>query len=221
MSVSAKHDPVLKNFSLLKGRIGIFGGTFDPLHIGHIEAAKRTMLTHQLDAVVFIPAGQNPLKANAPKAPNESRLQMLIEALKDEEKLFVSPIQLCDKGPSYTIDLLKKIREQIDVQSSLYLIVGADCLPSFNRWVSYREILALSTLLPVARPSSNEQPIELSADTPEEIKESLSKLVSLNIDISSRELRKALSQGQIPANQLPPQVSRFLQKDNPYKQALT
>lgn len=95
------HVPLLTNLSHLTGRVGIFGGTFDPVHNGHIEVGMRAIAQHDLDVVVDIPTGHNPLKSDASGASPRERIEMLQYALHDHPKMFVSPPEARTPGVAY------------------------------------------------------------------------------------------------------------------------
>ena len=146
------HIPLLTNLAGLSGRVGIFGGSFDPITAAHVAAAKKVAEAHDLDAVVFMPTGQNPLKAHHTIATARERVEMTYHALRNEPKLFVSPLEARAAEVRYTVDTLRSVRAQIDPERcKLFLIVGADCLRDIAQWKEYREIPQLAELLPIAR----------------------------------------------------------------------
>ena len=214
---ATEHNPLLRDFSLLSGRIGLLGGSFDPLHVAHLEMARQAMQQHNLDAIVLIPAKQNPLKANSPVASDSQRLDMLTLALAEEKGLYVSPVEFERQGVSYTIDTLRKVLASAKPDSKLFLIVGADCLPEFHRWKEYERILSLVTVIPIGRPASEGQPVEFTPESPAIVRASMANLVQMNMDISSRSIRAAVKQGQMPTEKLSPAVAAYIQRHGLYR----
>lgn len=201
-----EHRPLLTSFSELRGRVGIFGGSFDPLHTEHLELAKRLKVKHSLDSIVFVPAGQNPLKSRSTVAPPRDRVMMVERALRGQRGMFVSPIEARRSGPSYTIDLIDSIRAELPrEQSSLFMILGADCLPELPRWKDSRRLLDEVELLPCSREGVSSNLDELRLTLSESIGEEGANRALRNFTevqcqaFSSTKLRSALKAGQRPA----------------------
>jgi nicotinate-nucleotide adenylyltransferase len=149
-----RHHPILWNWEGLPGRIGILGGTFDPVHLGHVHAAREAQRRLGLNLVVFLPAGANPDKRQAPGASRSERLEMLVEALADEPDLYVSPWELLTSGPSYTFRTLTEIRTLVSPEARLFFIIGADCLHGLHRWDRLDRITDAAALTVAARRGS-------------------------------------------------------------------
>ncbi len=153
--LARQDSPLLPSFSTLlkKGlkRIGIFGGSFDPIHSGHREVAQAALLASGLDAVVFIPAAQNPMKEKVPMFSASERLEYIAEAISTTHQFYVSSLELRKpEGPSYTVDTLQRIkREAPDLEISF--ILGADTLPSLHQWEHIKECFKLADFIPVKR----------------------------------------------------------------------
>jgi ADP-ribose pyrophosphatase len=145
------HEPLRTTLQGLKGRIGIFGGTFDPLHDAHIKLIKAAQKWHNLDYVIIVPVGQNPLKTVPPIASNLERLMMAREVASTEPTWFVSPLQIRRGDLIYSADLLQAIKEEVDPSAKLYTLVGADCISGFNNWGKMDLLRKLSTITPVLR----------------------------------------------------------------------
>lgn len=145
------HEPLRTTLQGLKGRIGIFGGTFDPLHDAHIKLIKAAQKWHNLDYVIIVPVGQNPLKAVPPIASNLERLMMAREVASSEPTWFVSPLQIRREDLIYSADLAQAIKEEVDPSAKLYTLVGADCVSAFNNWKKMDLLRRLSTITPVLR----------------------------------------------------------------------
>ncbi len=147
------HLPLLTNMEFLSGRIGILGGSFDPVHNSHIEIGRRAALHHNLDAVIYLPTGQNPLKEHGPQASPQERVDMLFYALRHDPRMFVATLEARVPGVAYTVETLARLREKLPPdQCELFLIIGADSLQHFSEWRDYDRIPTLAELIPVERP---------------------------------------------------------------------
>ena len=111
-------------------RLGVFGGTFDPIHVGHLAIAHAALESIPLDRVLFVLARRSPLKERGPFAGESDRLRMLERAIADEPRFAVSAIELEREGPSYTIETL----ERLSGSDELFLILGGDASAEFPRW---------------------------------------------------------------------------------------
>ncbi len=212
------HEPLLTNMEVLKGRIGIIGGSFDPVHLGHVQTAKAAMRAHNLDSVVFIPAKKNPLKLHAPLASDDERMIMLQKALSDEPRLFVSPLEIRKEGGrSYTVETLREVKKLISPESSLFFIIGSDCTPTLNRWRAINEVRSIATIIPVQRKGHNRAAIESLSPTLGEIfvDELLANYVdSETEDISSTMLRAG--QKKDDERKLPHEIKKFIESQKLY-----
>lgn len=132
-------------------RIGIFGGTFDPVHLAHLVLAEQCREQAQLDHVLFVVAARPPHKQEQPLAPFSRRVEMLELALAGYPVFQISQIEKERPGPSYTVDTLRQVR-QLHPDASLFLLLGSDCLPDLPHWHEPEQIASLAQLLVVARP---------------------------------------------------------------------
>ena len=126
-------------------RIGVFGGTFDPPHIGHLIIAEQARRQLRLDKVLFVPAFLPPHKKGRTSASALQRLAMLQKAVRGVEGLSVEPIEIDRKGTSYTVDTLKELKTKFN-RSRFFLILGGDNFVQFKSWKSVREIRRLATV---------------------------------------------------------------------------
>lgn len=131
-------------------RLGIYGGTFDPVHYGHLLVAESCRESLQLDAVWFVPAHQPPHKLNRTLSPAEQRARMLRLATDGHPNFHVSRVELDKQGTSYTVDTLKQIRET-HRQAEMFLLLGADSLHDFPTWRAPEEICRLAMPVVVHR----------------------------------------------------------------------
>lgn len=131
-------------------RLGIFGGTFDPPHVGHLLAASDAVEYLRLDRLVFIPAAVQPLKAARATAAGEDRMAMVRLTVGDDARLGADPVELEREGLSYTVDTLRDFARRFPSDERFFL-VGADVLSSFAQWRDPHIVLELATLAVVTR----------------------------------------------------------------------
>ena len=135
--------------------LGLLGGAFDPVHIGHLRGAIAVREELQLERVDFIPAAQSPLKSGAALTA-EHRLAMLQLAVRDVSGLDVDARELERPGPSYTVDTLKALRAEYGAARPLLWIVGSDILTTLSQWSRWRELLDHAHLVVMARPGASD-----------------------------------------------------------------
>jgi nicotinate-nucleotide adenylyltransferase len=135
-------------------RIGLFGGTFNPVHIGHLRAALEVKEGFDLDQVILIPAALPPHKMPGDVADAADRLHMLNQALEDSPGLTISDVELKRSGPSYTIDTVQHFKHTLPDQSRIYLIMGMDAFLEIDTWKSYDELLLQIPFIIINRPKS-------------------------------------------------------------------
>jgi nicotinate-nucleotide adenylyltransferase len=141
-------------------RIGLFGGTFNPVHVGHLRAALEVKEGFKLDEVILIPASMPPHKTPAEVADAADRLHMLDLALEETSDLKISDVELKRSGPSYTIDTVEHFRLTLPSQTRIYLIMGMDAFLEIDTWKSYDELLLQIPLIIINRPQSGSAPHE-------------------------------------------------------------
>ena len=192
-------------------RLGVLGGSFDPPHEGHLFAARAAKSAFDLDHVLFVPAAQAPHKTERACASGAERVEMLALLLAEERDCSIFVGELERPGPSYTIDTLRALRERLDPEVELFLILGADNLADFPGWRSAEEIVALAQPVVVARSGGT---LGLPAGT----LHSSAALAKLErgilsvppLDASSTELRGALLRGKVPGDALPARVREYI-----------
>jgi nicotinate-nucleotide adenylyltransferase len=136
-------------------RIGLFGGTFDPIHFGHLRAALEVKEGFGLDRVYLIPAAVPPHKAGDGVAPAADRLRMVELAVEDEPGLKPSDVEIRRSGPSYTIDTVRHFQREFGGTAEIFLIVGVDAFLEIDTWKSFRELLALVPVVVISRPDAD------------------------------------------------------------------
>lgn len=199
-------------------KVGVYGGTFDPIHFGHLNLAIEIMEAHHLDEVWFCPAQISPHKQKMTPTPVHHRLAMLELALCDIPNFKVLDIETKRQGPSFTIDTLREliaIENQYSNQKEFYLILGDDSLPEFSRWHLPEEIIKLVPLL-IGRRSSQCQSLEFKGNPAicEAIRNGLTP--TRLMEISGTEIRQRLQQGKYVGHLLPAKVMDYIYKHHLY-----
>lgn len=133
-------------------RIGLFGGTYNPIHFGHLRVATEVREAFELDRIVLIPAARPPHKQSGELAPAADRLQMLHLAVDNDPDMEISDVELRRKGPSYTVDTLAYYQSSLSPDSQLFLIMGLDAMLEIDTWKSYRQLLSSVPVIIISRP---------------------------------------------------------------------
>lgn len=196
--------------------LGIMGGTFDPIHMGHLAVAEQARDVLGLDAVVFMPAGRQPYKIDQDQLAAEKRLEMCRLALSDNENFDVSPLEVEREGITYTIETLKTVRAHYPSNVKLYFIAGADSIATLADWKDARELSGLASFVGINRPGT-----KLIGD--KAIKKSLQEagftvefIHAPSLDISSTDLRRRIAQGGSIRYLIPEPVRLVIEAENLY-----
>lgn len=148
--------------TLRRVKIGFLGGSFDPVHFGHLLAAQDAYEQHKLDRLILVPAAQAPLKPNDVQSSSEDRLAMLRAAIEWDHRFEISDIELRRGGVSYTIDSARHFRN-LYPNDELYWVIGGDQLPKLHLWKAINELAQLVEFIFLERPG---YPIKARADIP-------------------------------------------------------
>ena len=180
-------------------RLGLFGGTFDPPHVGHLLAAVDAYEELSLDRLVFVPAAIQPLKAAKITAPAEARLAMIRLLAAEDDRFDVDPIEIGRKGLSYSVDTLRAYAGR-DPDAERFLLVGSDVLASFDRW---REP---ETVLQLARLAIMNRTVEEGFAPPA----GAVLLRTRRVDVSSTEVRARVHAGKAIRGFVPEAVAQYI-----------
>lgn len=192
-------------------KAGIMGGTFDPIHTGHLIAAETALEAGGLDEVWFIPTASPPLKPNAPGASAENRLEMVAAAIHDRERFRVLDVELRRGGVSYSVDTVKTLLEQHPEHSFAY-IIGSDRINDLPNWHRIGELAGLVTFIGLARPGTVARPELL----PEDLRSRITFAEMPAIGISSTDLRERLSTGRSIRYLVPDAVHDLIRRQGWY-----
>lgn len=200
-------------------RIGIFGGTFDPVHLGHLIVAEQCREQGWLDQVWFIPAARPPHKQDRPLTPFNHRTEMLALAIAGQPAFRVEEMERDRPGPSYTSDTLDVIHQQ-QADAELFLIVGSDTLHDLPYWHEPARIVKRAGLLVVARPDWSMPSVEhlqKSMNLPEEGGLRLKVIQTPLIDISSTDLRRRVAENRSIRYLVPRAVECYVETHRLYR----
>ncbi len=199
-------------------KIGLFGGSFDPIHRGHIEPVRAAWRELGLDRVIYLPTARPPHKPGKAMAPAVARYVMTELALLGEEGLEVSPHELTLDRPAYTIETLEHFRRTVP-GAELYLLIGGDSFADLHHWVRFREIPEAARLVVLARPGWGFATAPLDSGVAELARTGRALLLRQPpVDISSTHLRELLAAGlPLPPGAVPELVVRYLHKYNLYR----
>lgn len=177
-------------------RLGIFGGTFDPIHVGHLACAEQVRESFDLDAVIFIPTAQPVFKRNQQIAPAAERFKMCYLATRSNPYFDVSPLEISRGGDTYTIDTLRQLRDYYPENVSLFFIAGADAIKTITKWKDSSQLGNLAHFIGVTRPGFSIEPEEQEQRKLEEAHITLDYLEVTALAISSRNLRARIGEGK-------------------------
>ncbi len=199
-------------------KLGIFGGSFDPVHNGHLALADSCLKSVSLDQVWFIPTAVQPLKPSGPSASNADRLAMLRLTTQNREDFIVSTLETDRGGTSYMVDTLTTI-QQLEPNAELYLLMGSDSLQSFPDWHEPAKVLELASPVVVHRAEELAPDFRVIApyvekDRLEEFAKHVVKMPPM--PISSSEIRKRISEGETVEELVPTNVASYLVENQLY-----
>lgn len=197
-------------------RVGILGGTFDPVHCGHLEIARRALEEAALDRVIFIPAGSPRLKPSEPTATPEHRLAMLNLAVAGVPGFEVSDIELGRSGPTKTVETLRQLRGRLGEDAELVFILGLDVLTRFDQWIQPEGVVEQARLLAVSRPGYGDFDWAGFYARNPYARGRVDCIESTAIDISASELRRRLASGAPVAGLLPAAVEGYIREHGLY-----
>ena len=197
-------------------KVGILGGTFDPVHNGHLTVAEQVKSQLKMDEVIFIPAGQPWLKQDRLISPAEHRLDMLRLAVAGKPYFSISTIELDRPGNTYTIDTIDRLLAESGPEGELYFIIGWDKLAELHLWKDATGLLEKCCLVAVPRPGYALPDLrELEAAVPGATRRVV-LLDSPLVDISASEIRQRVRQGLSISNLVPEAVALYIRRQALY-----
>jgi nicotinate-nucleotide adenylyltransferase len=198
-------------------RIGVFGGSFDPVHIGHLIIAQDAVEQLELDQLIFVPAAVSPFKQHAHPVDGRHRLEMLHLATEDNLKFEVSDLELVRGGVSYTVDTMEHLAGD-HPDADLFFIVGLDSLVEMHRWVRVKDLFKTCTVVPFGRGGQDPSDIMEQSDLPDEWKKRLmERLIRIHeIEVSASEIRMRIAEGLSIQTLVPAPVAMYIAEHHLY-----
>ena len=189
-------------------RLGVFGGTFDPPHLGHLVAASDACDALGLDRVLWVPSAVHPLKGGRVRTPPALRLRMVRAAVEGDPRFGVDDLELRRAGPSYTVDTLRALHAR-NPGAELYFLAGADLLPELPRWREPDEVRRLARLVVVSR--------EGETLPPDAAHPALDVRVA-RVDVSATQVRRRVAEGRTIRYLVPEAVRAVIQAEGLYRE---
>lgn len=196
-------------------RLGVMGGTFNPIHLGHLMIAEEARQAFHLKKVLFVPSYITPNK-DVCGATAEQRLAMTRLATADNPYFTVSDMEMRRRGNSYTVDTLRLLKEIYGPSHSLYFISGTDTIHDLHNWNNPEEILSLCQFIGATRPDGSEQ-IDSIISSFGELGKNILKLPVPTMEISSTELRRRIRLGLSVRYMMPSTVVEYIRKNGVYQ----
>ena len=194
-------------------RVGVFGGTFDPIHSGHVAMADAAAAKFGLERLVFVPARQSPHKTASPADPKH-RVAMLALAIEGRPDWSLSLSELEREGPSYTVDTLRELSARL-LHDELWVLMGTDALAGLDRWKEPNEIVRLARVAAFYRDPY--RGAGLVVPDVGGLAQRLEVFDAGSVRISSTELREDLARGMSAAGRVPPAVAEYITKQGLYR----
>ncbi len=200
-------------------RIGVLGGTFDPVHLGHLIVAAEARRKLGLSYVLFVPAGEPWLKLKEEKkiSPAKHRLAMVRLAIKGDPYFKVSTIELDRPGPSYSIDTVLELKNRLGSKVEIYFIVGPDALAELPRWKEPGKLIEACQMVAIQRPGYAKVNLRTLDRSVPGASRRIMKLDVPQIDISSTEIRRRVAQGKSISRMVPEAVEKYIEKHRLYR----
>lgn len=194
-------------------RLGIYGGSFDPVHYGHLLLAEQCREQCQLDEIWFVPARQSPLKSLIP-TPGKDRVEMLRFATSGQRAFAVSRVEVEREGVSWTVETLREIK-RLRPEDKLFLLIGADSLRDFPSWREAEEIAALSTIVAVNRGDCAAESV--LSGLSETIRRKVRFVTMPGIAISASDIRTRVADGRSIRFFVPRAVEEYIREHGLYR----
>lgn len=192
-------------------KIGIMGGTFNPIHDGHLAVAEYAYREYFLDEVMFIPSGKPAYKADVWIAPDKDRLEMVRVSIKDKPYFSLCTMEMERTGNTYTVDTMKQLQMEHQ-ENTYYFLIGADSLLDLSEWDRAEELLKITKFIVATRNHADMQELHKVADQLTiQYGTNISFLNMPNIDISSTDIRARLKEGKTVSSMLPKLVEEYIQ----------
>ncbi len=200
-----------------KRRIGLLGGTFDPIHLGHLLTADFVLKALDLEQIIFIPANHPPHKTNLQVTPAQDRYIMTILATTHNPRFRVSDMEIKREGLSYTIDTIKEFVKEYGEQVEFYFILGADAIADLEKWEKFEDLLKLCFFVAATRPGFMDKVLEAKKRFGNLGENKIIWLDTPELNISSTDIRERAKQNLPVKYIVPDVVEKYIYKEGLYK----
>ncbi len=197
--------------------IGVMGGTFDPIHIGHLIMAEEVRARFNLAEILFVPAGQPWLKMDTPISTAEHRAQMVRLAIADKPYFKLSTVEIERAGPSYAVDTIAELQGQLGAGNELFFILGWDSLAELPQWREPTRLIKMCRLVVVPRPGYPVPDLNSLEAVIPGLSQRVMQIDKPEIDISAGEIRNRVAQGLSISHLVPEPVERYIKEHGLYK----
>lgn len=198
-------------------KTGIFGGSFDPVHLGHIGLAGDAMAQAGLDRVIFVPAKRQPFKLDITLLEGDARMDMLRIATREHEGFDVSGYELEAEGISYTCLTMRAMQQMLGTDVRLYFITGTDAFLKIEKWKHAEELLTHYSYIIGTRPGYKQEELALCIrQIQRKYQTEVIRIDNRQIDVSSTEIRQRIAQGASADSLLPAGVARYIRENELY-----
>ena len=197
-------------------KIGIMGGTFDPIHMGHLVMAEAVRMDYDLAKVIFIPTGTSPHKQGMAVTPALDRYIMTMMATYSNPYFFVSPIERDRPGPSFTIDTVRALIAEYGPGTEFYFLTGTDTVLELHTWNNIDELLELCHFVAASRPGQTTSIAEEIERLGPKAKDRVHRLTTPELEISSTDIRERVRQGKSIRYFVPENVEHYIHKEGLY-----
>lgn len=198
-----------------KIKIGIMGGTFDPIHNGHLIIAENSRINFNLEEIIFIPTGKPAHKLEDEITSNDYRYEMALLSINSNPYFSLSPMEINREGTTYTIDTIRNL-QKLKKNVEYYFIMGEDSLYNFHKWKDYKELLSICKFIVAKRPNLDNKLEEKIKELNSICKDSIYILESPMVDISSTDIRERISLNKSIKYLVPESVELYIKKHRLY-----
>lgn len=199
-------------------KVGILGGTFNPIHNGHIQLAKKALEEFSLEYVLFVPTGLPPHKSSKDLAPKRHRLKMVSDAIRPYKKFKLSKAEINRSGYSYAVDTFNRLKKRMGAKTRLYYIMGLDSINSILSWKKPLELFKMCEFIVATRPGSKIKTFKrLIKFPPLALNKDKISVIELKMDVSATDIRSKIKSGKPVSGAIPPEVERYIAKNSLYK----
>jgi len=196
--------------------IGVMGGTFDPIHNGHLAVAEEVRSRLDLTVILFVPAGQPWLKMDNPVSPAEDRVHMVRLAIADKAHLKLSTIEIERPGATYTVDTMAELQAQLGAENDLFFILGWGSLAELPQWKESSRLITMCHLAVVPRPGYPRPDLKALEALIPGLSQRVILLEKPEIDISASEIRDRVARGLSITHLVPEPVESYIKQQKLY-----